>query len=157
MSHITNVNLKVKDLDALKTACTELGLEFRENQRTYAWWGTFVGGTRTHGDHDPATFGKGQHAIGLPGATGRMGPGGPWEIGVVASKDGAGFDLLYDSYGSAGRALETMAGEGLSRLRQEYAAAVTLRAAHRKLAAKGFVAQREMLANGMLRVRLVKR
>ena len=43
MSHVTVIAVELKDLDALKAVCAALGLEFRENQKTYRWYGRHVG------------------------------------------------------------------------------------------------------------------
>lgn len=40
MSHITTIKTEIRDLDALKAACKELGFTFKENQKTYRWWGS---------------------------------------------------------------------------------------------------------------------
>lgn len=144
MSHVTEVKLKIRDIDDLKVAAEACGLEFRENQTTYAWWGTFVGDSNRYGAHDPKKFGKGSlHAIGIPGKPGKNGSAGPWEIGVVNASDGDGYSLLYDNFGGAGAALEARAGKDCQRLGQEYAAAVAMRRARATLARKGFTVTRE--------------
>ena len=55
-------------------------------------------------------------------------------LGVVAALDGDGFRLQYDNYGSAGRQLETLFGKNLTKLAEEYGAAVAIR----QLARAGF-------------------
>lgn len=100
-------------------------------------------------------MGKCEHAIGIPGVAGRNGSTGvgSYEIGVMKNRDGDGFRVVFDSWGP-GQKLSRIAGHDLSRLRQEYAVAVTLRKAE-KLKRKGFSVKREDLAGG--RVRLVMR
>ena len=43
MSHLAKIELEIKDLAALRAAVQNLGYEFRENQQTYAWYGSWVG------------------------------------------------------------------------------------------------------------------
>jgi len=43
MSHVTTVKVEIKDLAALREACESIGLEFREGQKKYKWYGRFVG------------------------------------------------------------------------------------------------------------------
>lgn len=157
MSHVTDIKLRVRDVAALKEACAAVGLELRENQRTYAWWGTFVGDSNQYGNHDPKTFGKCEHAIGVPGVKPRMGGSGNWEIGVVKAKDGDGFELLVDTYGEPGRRLLEKAGQDFSRLKQEYAVAAATRKAKATLARKGWTVHRENLSNGHVKLKLRKR
>lgn len=157
MSHITDVKMKVRDLDALAEACDLLGLEFERDKTTFAWWGTYVGDSRDYGELDVKEFGKCAHAIKEKGTSPRNGSSGPWEIGVVPAKDGDGFILALDTYGGAGRRLINLAGQGLDRLRQEYSTAVAAAKAKKTLGPKGFVAKRETLANGTVRLRMVRR
>lgn len=79
MSHIVSIQTAIKDIDAVKAACAELGLEFKENQRTCAFWPT-GGAPQTH----PCT-----HAIALPVGTYRM------ELGLVLKPDGT-YELVGD-------------------------------------------------------------
>jgi len=157
MSHVTDVKLQITDLDALDEACQALGLELRRDQKTYAWWGAFVGDSSAYGEHRPADMGKCEHAIKVAGTSPRNGSSGPWEIGVVKAKDGNGYKLFFDTYGSAGRALADKVGAGADRLRREYAAAVASKKAKKELGRKGFVQTRESLANGGIRLRLRRR
>jgi hypothetical protein len=39
MSHVTTINIEIRDLEALQAACAELGASFIENQTTYKWYG----------------------------------------------------------------------------------------------------------------------
>lgn len=138
MSHITSVTLKVRDLDALKAACAPLGLEFREGQKTFKWY---------------SQSGKCDHAIGVAGA-----PKGTYEIGVKRqseSEDGEGYKLDYDKFDGN---IEPLAGQNLSKLKQEYAAQVVESRFGPSLARQGFsMAEREALPNGSLRLRLRRR
>ena len=152
MSHITDVKLQVKDLDAVKMVAEILGFEFREGQKTYAWYGRFMNdsdeGRRVVQERGEHALGKCDHAL-------RPKVGGGYEIGLVANAEGS-YDLLYDSWGS-GQRIEELAGKGLSRIRQEYAVAVTQRRVEKTMARQGFKMTRETLGDGKVRVRLQRR
>ena len=136
MSHIESVKVTITDLEALKDACTAMGVEFVQGKKEYNWFGQSVG------DHPlPAGFakedlGKCDHVIRVPGVN--------YEVGVVPARtaDGKaakGFTLLYDFWGSAGRhdgsKLKAKFGDGLTKLVDEY----SLAALKRKAAAKGYL------------------
>jgi hypothetical protein len=157
MSHVTDVRVKINDLDALEEACNELGLELQRDKKTYAFWGTWVGDSHAYGEHDPKDMGKCDHSIKVVGTDPKNGSSGPWEIGVVRAKDGDGFRLYFDTYGGAGRALTDKVGGGADRLRAEYTAVVALKNAKKTVGRKGFVASRENLADGSIRLRLRRR
>ena len=157
MSHVTDVKLKIRDLESLKEAAEKCGLELREGQKTYAWWGTYLGDSHQFGSHDPTQFGKCEHALRVPGEHPCNGSTGPWEIGVVPALDGDGYELLYDTYGGAGRRLTERVGKNADKLRREYAAASASRKARAALSKKGFTITREDLANGGIRLRLKRR
>lgn len=154
MSHVTEVKLRVRDLDALDEACEALGLELRRDRRTFAWWGTFVGDSRSYGEMLPKDMGKCEHAIRIKGDQPKDGPQGPWEIAVLPAKDGDGFKLFYDNFGAAGRRLTDAVGPDVCKLRQEYATAVSSAKAKRTLGPKGFRITRENLATGQVRLRV---
>lgn len=42
MSHVENLNLEIRNLEAVKRACARLGWVFKENQKTYNWWNMWV-------------------------------------------------------------------------------------------------------------------
>lgn len=127
MSHVADVQMQVKDLDALKAFVADSGCEWREGQRTFQWYGQFLNDWSSQraavNRVDPKTFGKCEHAIRVPGVN--------YEIGVVKRADGEGFDLLYDSYGS-GRGLEAKFGVGLPLLKQGYSVELSKRELSRK-------------------------
>ena len=125
MSHVADVGLTITDLDALEAAADRIGLELRRGQRTHAWWGRFLNDWSDNSraaalkGRDPKTFGTCDHAIGVKGKAPRNGAGGNWEIGLVARKDGKGYDAVYDAYGNAG-GLTERAGKDLNTLKEEY-------------------------------------
>jgi hypothetical protein len=112
MSHVATLKTRILDLDALKTAAAECGMEFVEGRKAYR---TYYGSANACA-----------HTITAAGAS--------YDVGVVAAKDGHGFELTFDSWGP-GKALEAKAGAGLGKLLDEYGFAVASvplrRAGHR--------------------------
>ena len=121
------------------------------DQKTYAFYGRFLNDSHDYGNHDPATFGKGEHAL-----RAKDYKPGDYEIGVVKALDGNGFELLVDTWGP-GRKLIAKAGQNLDGLRREYAASVATRKAQATLGRKGFTLSREDLPGNRIRLRLRRR
>jgi hypothetical protein len=116
MSHITTIDLRIDDLDALSKACERLGLELIRGQKTFRGY----------------TQGKCDHAMRVKGAT------ETYEIGLAKRKDGKGFDLKWDghmgaTYGPAKPLYDAVGYEpakypapaSISKLKDWYAAEVT--------------------------------
>jgi hypothetical protein len=76
MSHIQTIEIEITDITALKSACKRLGLEWKQDQKTFKWWGK--------------EDSKCDHAISVPGAT--------YEIGVLKNVGMKGFTLQVDYY-----------------------------------------------------------
>ena len=149
MSHVANVEVEVQDLDVLKRACDTLGLEFREGQKTWKWYGKFM--NDYHGKDaaitqgfDPKQFGKGEHAIRVPGSD--------YEIGVIKNKTGNGYHLMFDFYGSGRNIVKQLGGTSLPKLKAEYSATVSAR----QLRRKGFRVTRTVLTNGSIKLKAIK-
>ena len=104
MSHISKIELEVKDLGILGQACSELGLELIRNRRTFRWYGK----------ESPCN-----HAIKVPGAN--------YEIGVTRRNDC--FELNCDFYD---RNLEKVIGSKGGLLKQAYAVMKTRVEARKK-------------------------
>jgi hypothetical protein len=105
MSHISKIELEVKDLGTLAQACSRLGLKLVQSQKTFKWYGR--------------EDGKCDHAIKVPGAN--------YEIGVI--KAGDAFELQCDYYDAAiGKAI----GRNGGLLKQAYAVERTKTEARRK-------------------------
>jgi len=104
MSHISKIELEVKDIAALTQACRRMGLEFRKDQRTFRWF------------KNPSPC---EHAIGIPGAS--------YEIGVVKEKNG--YALNCDYYDAN---IEKAIGRQGGLLKQAYAVEKTRAEARRK-------------------------
>lgn len=154
MSHITDVRLQYKNLEAVKEAGEACGFMFMEDQKTHAWYGRMVGdseeGIRVARERGIENLGKCEHALRLKDHR-----PGDYEIGVVRNDDGT-FSLLYDTWGP-GHRLEVAAGKDLQKLRQEYAVAVTQARVAKTLARQGFRVTREAVEGGRVRLRLQRR
>ncbi len=117
MSHIVTSPVIITDIDCLKAAVKKIkGLKFKENQKTYAWYGRNVGDTNAAADAlklgiNPEDFGKCAHAISVEGAG--------YEIGVMKRKDGSGYSLAWDYWGP-GRNIPEVIGNGGEKLMCEY-------------------------------------
>lgn len=114
MSHLSTIRTVIKDLDALKAACVDLGFTFLEGKKTFSWFGKFMNDWNDERSavaqgFDPATFGQCEHAISVPGST--------YELGVVRTDDG--WRLLMDEWGP-GRTIVEQAGPGCGLLAQAY-------------------------------------
>ena len=105
MSHISKIELEVKDLQTLRQACIRLGLNMLEGKKTFKWY------SQEDGSCD--------HAIRVPGAT--------YEIGVV--KPGNLYEHKCDYWDSAiGKAI----GKNGGLLKPAYAIERTKTEARRK-------------------------
>ena len=105
MSHISQIEVEIKDLKALKAACEQLGFQFMENQQQYRWLGKQPLPTGITEDE----LGKCNHAIHVPTAI--------FEIGVV--KRNNSYILLWDSW--IGGGLSQAIGNNAGILKQAYA------------------------------------
>jgi hypothetical protein len=104
MSHISRIELEVKDLAVLSQACTRLGMEFIRGQKQFKWYGKDA----------PC-----DHVIKVPGAD--------YEIGVVKEKHR--YALNCDFYD---RSIEKATCRQGGLLKQAYAVAKTKIEARRK-------------------------
>ena len=104
MSHISKIELEVKDLGVLSQACGRLGLSLIRDRKTFTWYG-----------RDSAC----DHAIRIPGAT--------YEVGVIR-KDGR-YELQCDFYDAG---IEKAIGRQGGLLKQAYAVEKTKLEARRK-------------------------
>jgi hypothetical protein len=104
MSHISEIELEVKDLGILSQACSRLGLEMLRNSKTFKWYGK----------QSPC-----DHCIRVPGAD--------YEIGVL-HRNGS-YELNCDFYD---KNLEKVIGLKGGLLKQAYAAEKTRIEARKK-------------------------
>lgn len=150
MSHVADCDIKIKDLAAAELAAKALGGELVRDKKTHEWYGRFLndwGSDRAAVNRrDPKTFGKCDHVIKFPGIR--------YEIGLCKEEDGS-FTPVYDNFGSGGghdgQLLEKKIGISGSKLKDEYAAAVTTRL----LARRGFRVSRSVDAKGAIVLRAV--
>lgn len=144
MSHMTQLELKIDDLDALAAACTQLGLELRRGQTRFAWYGQFLGdsiGLRDLGISE-ADYNKCAHAIGRVGLLGKSTNegGDEYEIGVIALPEG-GYTLRFDYWGPGQKLAQLCGGNQLAKLDEEYTAALC----ENQFAIDGYETRREVV------------
>lgn len=125
MSHITTIHIEIRDLDALQSACVDLGATLVRNVPTYIWYGRRVGDYPLPEGMAEADLGKCAHVIRVPGIR--------YEIGVV--QRGQGYTLAYDFWGKGqvigglvhdGQKLKERFGDGLTQLVDHYGAQVAM-------------------------------
>ncbi len=122
MSHVTEIESTIKSLDALKAACQRLGLQWMEGQKTYRWYGHWVGDYPKPEWLKVEDLGHCEHAIRVPGAT--------YEIGII-HRNGE-IKLLWDFWQSGG--LEAKLGKQGGKLKQ----AIAIETAKIEARRKGF-------------------
>lgn len=120
MSHISRIELEIKDLSSLKEACKRLGFEFCDNQQSYQWYGRWIGDSPLPDGITEDQLGKCDHAIKVPGAQ--------YEVGVV--RKGKSYILLYDDWIKGG--LKKKIGVNAGLLKQAYTIETLRKEARRK-------------------------
>ena len=120
MSHISKIELVIQSLEDLKEACRQLGFEFMENQKTYKWFGRWVGDTPLPEGVKIEDIGKCDHAIRVSGCE--------YEVGVI--RRGDNYILLWDYYHAGG--LEPKIGPNAGILKQAYTVARVRKEARQK-------------------------
>ena len=133
MSHIAKIKLEINDLESLKTACKALGFHFMENQKTYRWFGSWVGDTPLPQGVNIEDLGKCTHAIKVPEAV--------YEVGVV--QKGSKYHLMWD-YWRGGR-LEKHIGKNACKLKHAY----TLEQIRKSAKLKGYFIHETKTQNGI--------
>lgn len=133
MSHIVTIKTELRDLQAIRAACKRLGWTFVEGQRTYAWYGRYMGDSQLPEGIAVDQLGKCDHAIRVPGAS--------YEIGLKAT--GKGYAPLWDYWHTGG--LPTNAG---ARLAQAYAVEKARAEARRQ----GHTVSERQLADGSVQL-----
>lgn len=122
MSHVINIELEIKDLDALEAACKALGLTYERETTKWRWYGKWMNDysgknaayknkidTNRYGTADAGV-------IKVPGAT--------YDIGVYKVENG--YALVYDNW-QHGQGIETTLGVGTPDLNKQYGAQVALK------------------------------
>lgn len=115
MSHVSDIKLKVMNLDLLRQAAEKLGLIMR-SQETYRWYGRHVGDYPLPEGFTKEDLGKCTYALSVPGND------EAFEVGVVARPDGS-YTLLWDFW-NGGFGLEEAIGKDGEKLIEEYEALV---------------------------------
>jgi hypothetical protein len=116
MSHVSRIELEIKDPEALKAACERLGGEVIQ-KNTYAWYGRSVGDHPLPDGFTKEDLGKCDYALSFPHAT--------YEVGVV--QRGKNCTLLWDFYSEGG--LARVLGHQGGLLKQAYTTERVLRQA----------------------------
>jgi hypothetical protein len=135
-----------KDLESLKKAVADCGLEFRQGQTTYRWYGKWM---NDYGGADaayklgikPEDYGKCEHAIGVPKST------TAYEVGVVKNPSGPGYVLVADFW-QGGMGLEALAGQNCMKIAQAYGVQVN----KKTLTGMGFQVTKKVLADGTIKL-----
>jgi len=120
MSHISKIELVIHSLEDLKDACRQLEFEFMKNQKTFKWYGRWVGDTPLPEGIKIEDLGKCDHAIRVPGCE--------YEVGIVMRGDH--YILLWDYYSVGG--LEVKIGPNAGKIKQAYTVARVRKEARRK-------------------------
>ena len=142
---MTKVEVKVKDLAVLAKVCKELGLELKIGQKTYRWFGKFVGDSKLPDGLRIEDLGKCDHAISVAGNS------SAYEVGLRKEPDGS-FRLVYDFWGS-GYGLEAAVGKNCGKLMQAYSQEV----AKKNLLKSGYVLSgKKKLADGSMEMVFTK-
>jgi len=133
MSHVAKIEMTIQNLDTLRAACEQLGLQFMADQKVFAWYGTHMGDFPVPEGFTVADMGKCDHAIRVPGAK--------YEIGIV-HRNGR-YNLLWDFYRAGG--LERVLGKGACRLKQAY----SVERVRREARIKGYHVQERKTEQGI--------
>jgi hypothetical protein len=125
-----------------------MGCTFVNNQKTYRWFGQYVGDTKLPDGMTQDQLGKCEHAIKVPGVN--------YEIGVVRQRDNS-FTLAYDFWGDGrgghdGQKLLAKFGDKLCRLQQAYNKQVVTKQAR----AKGYSVIEKTMSNGGIKLQLIR-
>lgn len=124
MSHIVSIDVKIRDLDALRVVAERLGLEFMEGQKTYKWFGRSLGDATLPEGVRKEDLGKCDHALRVRGNA------EAYEAGLVRMADGS-FRLMYDYWNGGYGLMEKIAHsdqmEKAGKLMQAYSTEVSRR------------------------------
>lgn len=151
MSHVTTVDLVVSEaeLPMLVEFCEkQLGLEFRQNQKTFKWFGQWANDYNTAdaaylNGVDTKDYGKCEHAFGVPNNP------HAYEVGLVRTKDGH-FRFVFDFW-AGGHGLCKLIGAKGEKLWQGFAEYKI----QQKVAEAGFeIASRTVQNDGKVQLKL---
>ena len=145
MSHVTNIDLEVKDLEALEKAASDIGCNLVYNVSTFKWYGHHVGDYPLPKGFKKDDMGKCDHVIRVKGADSKT-----YEVGVVERKDKQRrtyYVLLWDFY-QGGYGLQGAVGKDGTKIQQMYA----VNAAERKLRRMGRRVKRTVMSDGRIKL-----
>ena len=120
MSHISKIELVINSLNDLRQACKQLGFIFAENQKTYQWYGRWMGDSPMPEGISQDQLGHCEHAIIVPECK--------YEIGVVRQNNH--WILLWDSWHTGGLAEKIGLNAGI--IKQAYSMVRITREAKKK-------------------------
>lgn len=124
MSHVTQMELVVTDLDILRSNAEECGMEMIETG-TYKWYGRHVGDYPIPEGFTQEDLGKCSYALRVKGNP------NAYEVGVIKNPNGDGYVLLWDFW-QDGFGLKDAIGSDGHRLTQGYQADVVVKQARRE-------------------------
>jgi hypothetical protein len=136
VSHISKVEIEVRDLAAVEAMCKELGWTFMRGQTHYRWYGRFVYDTPLPEGLKVEDLGHCTHAIKVPGCN--------YEVGLVQTQ--TGYRVIFDYY--EGALTRALGGREAPLLKREYAIAAVKQQA-RKMGKQAVVTR---AANGQAKV-----
>lgn len=117
MSHVVSIKTEFKSILALKAACDELGLTFKENQKTIRWFGQWVNDySREDAAYKlgikPEQYGTCDHAVEVPGSG--------YDIGFLRNPETGGYRLYFDFWGHNGTQIQNAIGKNGEKLLAYY-------------------------------------
>ena len=147
MSHVVSIKTEFRDLAAVKAACAELGLTFKEGQKKIRWFGKWVN------DYDaadaayklgikPEQYGTCDHAIEVPGSG--------YDVGLLHNPETNGYKLYFDFWGGHGKAIQNAIGNNGETLLKYYAAHKTTMEAQKK----GWLVTRSIKPTGEIKLQI---
>jgi hypothetical protein len=157
MSHITDVKMRIRDLDLAAEVAKPFGFELRRDRKECAFWGEFVGDSSSYGEFNPHDFKNCDATIGRIGKTPTMGPNGEWEVALKKAPDGDGYIVGYDTYGGGGATISNALGFGLEKFKRAYGEALAKKKLAQRLSLQGFTLDNtKTLADGRQVIRAWK-
>lgn len=148
MSHVTDMKLRVQDLECLKAAGLELGMELVKTPQ-FKWFGTHVGDYPLPAGFSKEDMGKCEYALRIKGNP------QAYEVGVCKARDGKGGYVLLHDFWAGGKGLVAVIGQNGGRLKQAYATQVG-RKHVQQLSRQGFRMAQYRQPNGHVIVKAVR-
>lgn len=149
MSHVTTIDIEITDLDALRHAAEQLGLEMAEAS-TYRRHAMITGELPQGFTRE--TISQCEYVLRIP--AGQLNAERAYEVGVTRNPQGNGYTLLYDHFCGGMGLMEKVSTDRvtLNLLKQEYGAEVT-----RKTLVRQGYRVRQVRENGQIKLEAVAR